>query len=381
MLEKSTYEPALSLVHAGIVQCLSASEAADGLVNLRCDIHPNDQMFTHSLSAHGDSGAALSQYFNIGLQQFRCFEGVLRWISPDATRCRVLDFACGFGRSLRFATALHRRPMIWASDIQADAVAFVKEHLAATTILSVADPAKFECTQRFDMIWVASLFTHLPKPLFSDWLRKLASLLAPDGLLCFSARDKALLSGDKRLDESGFHYQEDSENAGLSSDIYGTSYVDERFVAECCRRVIGERACYARIPRMLAMEQDLYCVSATPRDLSALTCMQRGCWGWVDIRNLHADGRLHLEGWAASIPDGPADYLSILVGDQQFDVLPQIARPDVVDVFAEPRLLHSGWRFEQDIGPIDCDIPIVVTARSRKRSPTALLYAGMLRAK
>src|SRR5690349_22582632 len=52
-----------------VLACSRQVGAADCLERFNADIHPNDQMFTHSLREHRDAAAALSQYFNIAVQQ------------------------------------------------------------------------------------------------------------------------------------------------------------------------------------------------------------------------------------------------------------------------------------------------------------------------
>ena len=55
---------------------------------------------------------------------------------------------------------------IWASDLQTDAVDFVRDTFGVQALASHADPARFAPERRFDFIWVASLFSHLPESLF-----------------------------------------------------------------------------------------------------------------------------------------------------------------------------------------------------------------------
>ena len=85
-------------------------------------------------------------------------------------------FGRGDGLYRRFAGLLRLLPALvppaqtWASDIQAPAVAFVERSFGVQGLLSSADPEQFAPAQRFDVIWVASLFSHLPQPLFQAWL-------------------------------------------------------------------------------------------------------------------------------------------------------------------------------------------------------------------
>ena len=368
----------LGVLIQGVEKCLPPATAIPATAAMNYAVHPADQMFTHSLSAHGDVGAALSQYFNVGLQQFRCFEHIVATALSNDRAISVLDFACGFGRSLRFMVAMLPKARIMASEIQPEALEFVASTFHVSTIASHADPALFSVDERFDLIWVASLFTHLPEPLFTRWLEKLYSLLSPRGMLCFSARDARLLSAAEKMPDSGFLYQQVSENSGLSVQIYGTTYVTEQYVSAALRTAIGPEACFCRLPRALAMEQDLYCVSQGQRNLDAVLKFERGCWGWVDIRTLSASGRLHVEGWAGSMLHSPAERVEITIDGQTYQTSPCLKRADVVEVFEEKDLLGCGWRFQQHLDPARKQIELLVTAHGGGHS--ALLYAGVVTA-
>lgn len=343
-------------------------------------IHPNDQMFTHSLDHHRDAGAALSQYFAISLQQFsvarQLFDALF---GDDVQRLRVLDFACGYGRLLRFLGAVVPAQQTWASDIQADAVAFVTETFGVHGIVSHADPSRFDPPQRFDAIWVASLFSHLPEPLFHAWLARLLDLLAPEGVLCFSVRDASQLPAEVKMPEAGFLYATQSENAELDPAIYGTAYASESFVRDALARIAPDIPC-VRLPRALANEQDLYVVArAQDRDLSVVRKVRRGPWGWVDIRRLGWDGAIDVQGWAASLDDGTVERVQITLDGTRVDVRTGIARPDVAEALDDPRLAHSGWSHQCALPARTASVSLQVEALS-EHGERALLYAGTLTA-
>ena len=342
------------------------------------EIHPHDQMFTHSLREHGDTGAALSQYFNVALQQHDCVRQILDALLPAAgADLDVLDFACGYGRLLRFLTLAAPPPRIVAAELQADALAFVARAFGVETLASHADPERFATPRRFDFIWVASLFTHLPEKLFVAWLGRLQGLLSARGVLCFSVRDAALLPPDVQLPAGGILYQHSSENAALHTDIYGTTYASEAFVA---RALAPAGGAWRRLPRALANEQDIYvwCADAQ-RDFAALGEFRRGVWGWVDRRRLSRSGELYLEGWAASQDDGVARCVEIRVGASVHRVLPEIVREDVGAAFGDARLTRSGWALRSHVDSGNGSIWIEVLAHG-VNGAVGLLYAGQLHA-
>jgi len=356
-------------------------EADAALARFNTAIHRGDQMLLHSLRQHRDAGAAFSQYFNIALQQHAAARQLMRGaFGADAGDVDVLDFACGYGRLLRFLSLSMDPSRIWASDLQSDAVDFVRDAFGVQPLASHADPARFEPGRRFDFIWVASLFSHLPERLFHAWLARLVALLTPRGVLCFSVRDASLLPDASALPAAGLAYVRESENADLATDIYGTAYASEAFVRTALRAAAGDERPYVRLPRALANEQDLYVVGGDARrDLAPLRGFRRGPWGWVDLRGLSSEGALDLQGWAASLDDGALDGVEIDIDGVRHACRTSIDRPDVAAAFGDERLTRSGWRFRCELAHGVRDARVAVSARSA-RGEGALLYAGSVRA-
>lgn len=344
-------------------------------------IHARDQMLLHSLFHHRDPNIGFSQYYNVALQQFYSADQIIRLMFPEANRSglEIMDFACGYGRLLRFLTATYPDSTITASEIQMDALEFVKETYQITTIPSCPDPDDFNPEKPFQFIWVASLFSHLPTGLFQRWLAKLHSCLAPEGVLCFSVHDACLLpEGHDFPEDEGIYFWPGSENQDLAATIYGTTYVNERFVAEAIHSAIGARHPYYRLPRALAHEQDIYVVASRPdTDLSILSNFRRGAWGWADERYVSESGELYLRGWAASVDDGRLDFVDIRIDDEHFRIPTGtgISREDVGLFFNDSRMNTSGWEFRHQLTPGDSPVKVVASA-STSKFEKALLFAG-----
>lgn len=338
-------------------------------------------MLLHSLGHHQNSDIALSQYYAISLQQFyAAYQIIKNFFDPSDPSLKILDFACGYGRLLRLLTTQIPARQIWASEIQTDATAYVAEQFGVRGIQSFANPTDFlpvdESTDRFDFIWVASLFSHLPEPLFHGWMQKLISLLTPRGVLCFSIRDQALLSPEKSMPESGILYFGISEITPLADEIYGTTYVSENFVKRSLERATKPTHPYFRLPKSLAHEQDLYVVARSSEiNLAPLSGFRRGAWGWADLCTLSSAGILHLEGWAASLDDGVLDEVVVFINDSSVPCVTGLPRADVAAVFGDPRLNNAGWTFTHELADAPQQVRICIEARSRA-GERALLFSG-----
>lgn len=351
----------------------SAADAA----RFDATIHAGDQMLLHSLKHHRDANASFSQYFNVALQQHDAAQQVLRALFPGTSdRVSVLDFACGYGRLLRFASLGLPRENLHAAEVQPEALEFVCDRFGVQGHRSPGAPAQFQPGRSFQFIWVASLFSHLPAALFDAWLARLAGCLAPDGVLCLSVHDECLVPEGHVFPDSGFLFWPQSENDHLDTASYGTTYVNEAHVGSAIARACGPGHPYVRIRRGLAHEQDLYIVAAdAQRDLSALAHFRRGPWGWADERRLSDAGELYLRGWAASIDDGALDAVEITVDGVLHRCPTGLPRADVGRVFADPRLDTSGWEFRHVPSRGEGPVRVVVTGRT-PADERALIFTG-----
>lgn len=348
---------------------------SDGALSL--EIHPDDQMLLHSLQHHQDASIALSQYFSISIQQFNTARQIMTaCFGEDLGELKVLDFACGYGRLLRLLSLVIPPSHLRAAEIQPDALDFVGQNFGVQGILSSADPQDFDTEERFDFIWVASLFSHLPDRLFHAWLDKLLSLLTKRGVLCFSARSSNLLPAGENLPAEGIVYQRSSETTPLDAEIYGTAYVSERYVQQAIEKTMGPGHGYSRLPRALANEQDLYLVASNPdAQLPGPHDIGKGLWGWVDIIELDGLGALRLAGWAANMNGAEPARVEVRIEGDVYRVDTTIERADVANAFADPMLLKSGWEFLHHPMLTETN-PYLEVSVSTAKGETALLYAG-----
>jgi len=342
------------------------------------ELHPSCQMLAHSLRAHQDASMAVSQYFGIALQQYHTAAEIIRRLERTCPAPAILDFACGYGRLLNLL--IHDVPpdRIWASEIQPDAVSFAVEQFGVHGLLSSERPEDFEPGRSFDLIWVASLFSHLPPGLFQRWLQRLSGLLSPQGIMLFTVHDQALLPTDMEMPESGVLFIEGSENADLSTEIYGTTFVTEDYVRAAVSDVLGDRHSCMRLPRLINYEQDAYVIGGSPnRDLTEFADVPRGLRGWLDERSIGQDGALHLAGWAASMDNDQPVRVEISVDGRPQPCQTGEARPRVAEVLGKPGLSHCGWSARIELPRDRSETYLRIIARNN-RGQRALIHAGAL---
>jgi SAM-dependent methyltransferase len=160
-------------------------------------VHPKDRMLHRSLTAF-DVNRALSQYFSVALQQHHAAQQVLRALFGDrACDVDVLDFACGYGRAVRFLALAVPGTRIWAADVQREAVEFVTREFRVHGIASSTDPGQFVPARRFGFVRASLVEAAGPD---RPWLRVPLALAGHQDLYVVSggARGLEALSGFRR---------------------------------------------------------------------------------------------------------------------------------------------------------------------------------------
>ena len=277
-----------------------------------------------------DRDAAVTNYFQSALDQFALVRHIARWRGKQPRR--MLDFASGYGRLTRMLVHEMLADELTVSDILEGGMAFQAGQFGVRTILSTTDPAQFSAPEKYDLIFVASLFTHLPAVTFTAWLRRLAELLEPDGMLIFSVHDESL-SLDKKVD--GIRFESESESRVLDVEEYGTTWVTEGYVRE---QVNPSWAC-VRLPRALSDWQDIYVISASPMPNARPRRVPKG---FLEEPHILDEGVL-IRGWATTV-DAPPDRVEIRIDDEVVASTRDFSpRPDVAEWLGVESAAQSGW--------------------------------------
>ncbi len=241
---------------------------------------------------------------------------------------------------------------IWAGEILPEAVEFQARTYDVNTIESTTDPANLHVDERFDVIFVSSLFSHLPERTFLRWLERLFSLLSDRGILVFSVHDEAVGPPGLVIGDSGIHFIPLTEVESLDIEDYGATIVTERFVARMIAEATGSSS-YKRLPRTLCFEQDIYVVAKDGTvDQSSDLAPRRGPHGVVDevieVNEPSAPSSLQFRGWAVDLDDvdDRPDIVIWLGGTQLGRVTTGLPRPDVAEHLHSTAEMHrsSGWQ-------------------------------------
>jgi SAM-dependent methyltransferase len=244
---------------------------------LETAISKRDVMFRFLEYFQADVGRAYWEYLRTGLVAFEAFDRLMAERFGGFSQVdSVLDFASGYGRITRFLVRVAPLDRLWVSDVKPKAVEFQREKFGVQGFAAPADPAQFPAQVRFDAIFVASFFSHVPERDFAAWLRALYGALSQRGMLAFSVNDVSLLKEERHSgtvtdadttdsfvfrpvsEEALFAYLDDVR---LEGETYGTTYVSESYVRDVMERLGCKPDDVRRHPRGLWDIQDLYVVT------------------------------------------------------------------------------------------------------------------------
>ncbi len=347
-------------------------------------IHPMDEMLEVGyLDNGGDLDAALVAYFSSGAQVASSIDQLIRCRFDEAPSS-LLDFGSGFGRVTRFLANRYGAQRIWASDIVPETIDFQTRTLGTNAFLSAHDPTTLEPPREFDLIYVGSLFTHLPEETFGQWLECLRSWLAPGGLLAFTTHGETLLPPEHAMPDSGIFFKPSSESRTISHERYGSTWVTEGFVSRTLAGLGGLQ--WRIIERGICGYQNLVLVAdAHSASLSAID-YDEGPQGQIESARVRGDKHdqtftLELEGWSWH----PADAHEVvrIEGSVDHGALETVSslssRPDLVTALGEPGALLSGWQLDVPLDvPLSRSRSLVVVDVVSSGDARTLLYCGSI---
>jgi SAM-dependent methyltransferase len=234
------------------------------------------------LRATACGGVALPAHLYSGVEDFRMLAELFELFAQRSiTSVRsVLDFGCGCGRALRwFQTALPQAHL-HGTDVRAASIAWCRENLAGTYCANGTLPPLPLPDASIDLTYALSVFSHLSREQNIAWMRELARVTKPDGLILVSTHGAFALALCARSPEHQQAFQLSAEEArhilrrlaresfvhlampaairefadGVADD-YGQAFCTEQFARESWAGVVGFLGC---VPCGLNLFQDMY---------------------------------------------------------------------------------------------------------------------------
>jgi len=176
-------------------------------------IHYDDAAFYDANSAHYIQTAE-SAIENIEI----CLSSIQKNLKNIGS---CLDLPCGYGRVLRFLLDhLNGSAALDACDIEKKAVEFCAREFKVNPILSQQDISLVSFPRKYDLIWMGSLITHLPREAINNTFKSMGKILNKEGVFVFTTHGPTCLTildsygvgspdrfiVEKSLTESGYYF-------------------------------------------------------------------------------------------------------------------------------------------------------------------------------
>ena len=230
---------AANLTAHNALERMRASQAYGRWMLINCVIDPADDIF-HFFAKHEIAKNPIREYLSDGWRTLSELMLLLESVDkPLSKTTSVLEFAAGFGRFTRhLAKVLPGR--VTCSDVMPGSVEFLRAQFGVAAFESSHDPEKITHTGQYELVFVLSMFTHLPIHMWAPWLRALKRMVKPGGILVFSVHNEQVAKEiGVVFDANGTHFIASSESPSIDAQTYGTTFTTRKFVEETVASACG----------------------------------------------------------------------------------------------------------------------------------------------
>lgn len=229
---------------------------------IKGQIHPEDDIF-HFFSSHFSSTNPIRDYLSDGWRTLSELQSILSKINISLSNVSsFLEFASGHGRFTRHLVNQLPQHSLTVSDVVTSSVPFLTQTFGVKGFLSALDPMELHLDEKFDMIFVLSLFSHLPAGLWESWLKKLFDAVNPGGHLIISTHGE-YSAQQLGVEMSGDDYKfiANSESKQIDKLTYGSTFTTARYVNKAIKTYCSEAKSVQHFPTHFWSNQDAWVVT------------------------------------------------------------------------------------------------------------------------
>jgi SAM-dependent methyltransferase len=230
-LRQAALSPATQLVAYNLIETHGLLGAFAPWMGLDAHIDPQDDVFGF-FNGHGTWSSPMRDYLADGWRTLSELMLLLERSGQTLTDVgSVLEFASGHGRFTRHLVKALGADRVTVSDVVPGAVAFSTAQFGVQGFVSRLDPAELEWPRRYGLVFVLSLFSHLPRVTWLPWLARIWDAVEPGGTLVFTTHGEfAAERAGVQTDGEGFHFHAESESHAIDAQAYGSTYTTCDFV-------------------------------------------------------------------------------------------------------------------------------------------------------
>ena len=251
--------PATRLAAHNLIERHGLNGAFAEWMGLNCEISPRDDIYRF-FDGHPTSINPLRDYLADGWRTLAELMMLLESVGRPLMGVKsFLEFASGHGRFTRHLVKAIGAERVTASDVVPDAVDFARDTLHVQSFLSASRPEELSCPQRYEVVFVLSLFSHLPASSWSRWMKRLYDCVAPGGLLVFTTHGaEAVRRQGVTLDDQGFFFAPSSESNAIDAQEYGTAFTSAEYVRSQIASHLGSDRLLRHAPTWFWHHQDAW---------------------------------------------------------------------------------------------------------------------------
>ena len=230
-----------SLPAHNALERLHAAQRYSHWMQVNCVIDPRDDIFSFFANQEIAKNP-IREYLSDGWRTLSELMLLLEAVGQPLLKTgSVLEFAAGFGRFTRhLVKVLPGR--VTCADVMPGSVEFLHEQFGVERFQSSHDPEQVVLPAKYDLVFVLSMFTHLPTGMWGPWLRALRRGVKPGGLLVFSVHNEDIAREiGVVFDADGTRFIASSESPSIDGQTYGTTFTTKKFVEESVVAVFGTK--------------------------------------------------------------------------------------------------------------------------------------------
>lgn len=230
-------------------------------VGVNASISPDDDIFRFFCN-HPSSLNPVRDYLADGWRTMMELQEVLGAVNKPLWHCNsFLEFACGHGRFTRHLVRALTPARLAVSDVVPGSVEFLQETFGVDGFYSTTNSENLVIPQKYEVIFVLSLFSHLPFAAWVPWIAKLHSALVPGGVLVFSTHGESFAQHEGvQLEPDGTRFFSSSESTALEGEQYGTAFAAAATVKRIVQQAVGAEAAVKTLPAHFWSKQDAFMV-------------------------------------------------------------------------------------------------------------------------
>jgi SAM-dependent methyltransferase len=257
--------------HAGTIEALSARWAQYRADRVDLTISPNDDMF------FAEKGG-LEHYIFVGTSALEVISDAML-LCGESRFAKILDLPCGYGRVTRHLVKFFPESEIFVSEIDKEKQAFC---VSQFKVRWVDMPPDFsgDPPDRYDLIFVGSLLTHLNEKLSTRTLHYLVKALSEKGMLIFTTHGRHVATLMAKASQVARETLRSFKATGFGYEggaTYGTSLMAPSWILGILEAVPDMRV-LGHMEQGWAWHQDVFIAQKTTGWTDARPVKRRWTW-------------------------------------------------------------------------------------------------------